>query len=517
VSRSRVWLAAALALVLLAGAALAMRELRDSEGGPSPIGEGPFGPTEPTAQARPGDPRPNLVLIMTDDQEAPTLRYMPRTRALIGSQGVEFTEAQSTFPLCCPARATALTGQYAHNHGVVSNFLPGAWRTFNQGGEAKALPVALQRAGYNTVFVGRYLNGWGIGREDPEVEPPPVPPGWNEFIGLVGLSAYRMWGFTLDHNGASRRYPDDPSDPDAYQTDVIARLAGEEIRRYAEQPRPLMLYVAPAAPHTEENDEVRRGLIRPAPRDRREHAGLALPRTPSFNEADNSDKPAYLRERPPLTPVEIDKLRRENRARVQSLQAVDDLVARVVSTLRATGRLDDTVIAFTSDNGFLQGQHRIGRGKVVPYGDSARVPLLIRGPGFRRGARSDAVVANLDLAPTFLQLAGAEPLLGPDGISLVPLLEGRAAETGRDLLLENLEGGEKVPPYRALRTSRWLYVDYEDGEQGVELYDLRRDPDNLDNLASHPRYARMRAKLGERLAAVRDCAATRCRGGQPNP
>jgi arylsulfatase A-like enzyme len=187
-------------------------------------------------------------------------------------------------------------------------------------------------------------------------------------------------------------------------------------------------------------------------------------------------------------------------------------VARVIDALRASGRLGNTVIAFTSDNGYLQGQHRLVHAKVVPYGDSARVPLLIRGPGFERG-RSDAVVANIDLAPTFLELAGAEPMLEPDGASLVPLLRGGRADLGRDLVLENLEEGvsEKYAPYRALRTKFWLYVDYDAEEQGVELYDLRSDPDNLTNLASELRYDGARERLARRLAAMRDCAGAKCR------
>ena len=513
-TRRRIAVGAAL-IALLGAAALIYRGLHDGRELPS-VGTGPFGPTEAAGEPRAGDERPNLVVIMTDDQEAATLRYMPKTRELIGRDGVEFTDAQTSFPLCCPSRASFLTGQYAHNHGVTTNDLPGGWRTFNEDGvEADTLPVALQDAGYNTVFVGKYLNGWGVGREDPG-DVPPVPPGWSRFIGAVGLSVYKMWGFTLDDNGDGTRYPDDPSDARAYQTDVLARLASDQIRRYAREPRPLMLYVAPLAPHIEEGEAVRRGKVRPAPRDQRVYTNLPLPRTPSFNEADNSDKPPYIRSRPSLTRDAVRKLTEENRTRVKSLQAVDDLVARLVSALRATGRLDNTVIAFTSDNGYLQGQHRVVHGKVLPYGDSARVPLLIRGPGLERGARSDAVVANVDIAPTFLELAGAKPLRETDGVSLVPLLEGKRTDTGRDLVLENLEGGnEKFPTYAAIRTHSWLYVDYDDSSQGAELYDLRSDPDDLTNLASERRYARDRARLAKRLAALRDCAGAECRQRSP--
>jgi N-acetylglucosamine-6-sulfatase len=526
-NRSWAWLAAALVAAAAGGAVLAW-QLRDG-GSDLAEGEGPFGPSEPPAQIRPHGGRPNLVLIVTDDQEASTLRYMPKTRALIGRRGVEFADAQSSFPLCCPARVSLLTGQYAHNHGVTSNFVPqGGWQKFNRGGgEARTLPVALQRAGYNTIFVGKYLNGWGLGRDRPDAEPLPVPPGWNEFIGAVGLSVYRMWGFTLDHNGVSKTYPDDPSDAAAYQTDVFARVAEEQIRRYAREPRPFMISVNTGAPHTEENEDVRRGRIRPAPRHRGDYPKLPLLRTPSFNETDISDKPPYLRARPSLTLRAIQKLEGENRTRVRSLQSVDDLVARVVGALGDTGRLENSVIAFTSDNGFLQGQHRLFRGKIVPYGDSARVPLLISGPAFRRGVSSDAVAANIDLTPTFLELAGAKPPVEPDGVSLVPLLKGQRQGTGRDLVLENLEqgslgaeGGEspdtgRYPAYHALRTARWLYVDYQDDTQGLELYDLRADPDNLENLASRPRYARVRARLARRLAALESCAGPACYRASP--
>ncbi len=520
-SRGRLALALA-GLVVLFAAAIAVKELRDDDARP-PEGRGPYGPTPAEGETRRGDPRPNIVLVVTDDQEVPTLRYMPKTRALIAREGVEFTDAQATFPLCCPARATLLTGQYAHNHRVLGNSAPaGGWQAFNRSGaEAKALPVAMQRAGYNTAFVGRYLNGWGIGRENPEAAAQPVPPGWSYFAGLVGLSAYSMWGYTLDVDGSDRRYPTDQADAAAYQTDVLADLAERQVERWAPEPRPFMLDVWVTAPHTEENEEVKRGRIRPAPRHRQLHANEPLLKTPSFNEADNSDKPPYVRQRRRFNSVEVQRLVRENRLRIQSLASVDDLVGRLGDALRAGGELDNTMLVFTSDNGFLQGQHRIFHGKIVPYGDSARVPLLVRGPGFERGASIDALVGNVDLVPTLLQVAGAKPLIEPDGASLVPLLEGGEGSVRGDVLLENLEpdsaqpedGGvpEKYKRYTALRTPRWLYVVYEDTAQGAELYDLRRDPDNLDNLAGRPRYAATEKELAARLAELEDCAGAGCR------
>ncbi|MGZ5337443.1 MAG: sulfatase/phosphatase domain-containing protein, partial [Solirubrobacterales bacterium] len=239
---------------------------------------------------------------------------------------------------------------------------------------------------------------------------------------------------------------------------------------------------------------------------------------PAFDEADISDKPPYVSERERFNPRELQRLERQNRLRIQSLQSVDDLVANVARTLDQTGRLDNTVIAFTSDNGFIQGQHRIFNGKIVPYSSSTQVPLLVRGPGFERGTRSDALVANVDLAPTFLELARAKPLVEPDGVSLVPLLEGKRLPP-RELVLEDLEsnapgeeeGGGSYAPYRALRTERWLYVVYDDPHQGVELYNLRKDPDNLENLAYDTHYTRVRQRLNRRLQALKDCAGDACR------
>jgi N-acetylglucosamine-6-sulfatase len=463
---------------------------------------------------------------MTDDQENATLRYMPQTRALIAHQGVRFNDAQASFTLCCPSRATFLTGQYAHNHGVLGDSAPaGGWYKFNKDGkEAADLPVALQRAGYNTALIGKYLNGWGS--DSPISKPPPPPPGWTQFYGGVGRTVYSMWGFTIAHNGHAHTYPNDPSNPAAYQTNVLTNLATRQIRRFAGRRRPFMVSVFPAVPHYEENPAVRRGFIRPAPRYRGAFPGLQLRRTPSFNERDVSDKPPYIRQRPLLTPRLITKLTRQNRGRVQSLLSVDDMVGRIVAELRRTGQLANTVIVFTSDNGFVQGQHRIFHGKIVPYGDSPRIPLIFRGPGFLRNAKSRAVVANIDLAPTLLRLAHAEPLIPPDGISLLPLLEGKTTSTGRDLLLEDLDktsvgeegtGGGHYEPYQAVRTSRWLYVDYTDPRQGVELYDLRTDPDNLHNLAYDPRFAGIRLRLRRRLDAIRNCAAASCRRGRAFP
>lgn len=526
--RRRVWITAAIVLLGVAGALAYHFRSR----GEKPEGRGPFGPTKPTRAPRANETRPNIVMIVTDDQENATLRFMPKTRALLSRQGVQFNDAQVSDSLCCPSRATILTGQYAHNHRVRDNAPPlGGWHAFNaNGAEAKALPVAMQRAGYNTSFVGKYLNGWADGREDPSkpgTKAQPIPPGWNSFIGLVGRSVYSMWGYTLDNNGRLKQYPKDPSNASAYQTDVLDQLAVDQIHSLAKSPRPFMLDVFPASPHTEKNSAVQRGEIRPAPRYRTTYLNQPLRRTPSFNEADLSDKPPYIRSRRIIPPDGIARMTVEYQERLGALRSIDDMVGNIVRTLAQTGKLENTVIAFSSDNGYLLGQHRIFNGKIVPYGDSMRVPLILRGPGFQRGAQSRAVAANLDLAPTFLQLAQARALLPPDGISLLPILEGKASGTGRDLLLENYisssaaEGGasasglgDKYEPYKALRTSRWLYVVYADPHQGIELYDLSRDPDNLHNLAYDPRYAGVRNRLNRRLDAIKSCAGPSCRRGR---
>jgi len=439
------------------------------------------------------DLRPNVVVIMTDDQTVESMRVMPHVRDLITEHGVTFTNSFVSYPLCCPSRATLLTGQYAHNHGVLGNEPPnGGYGAFAD--ERTTLPAALQDAGYDTIHIGKYLNRYGL------AHPRHVPPGWDDWHGLVGDSVYEYLGFTLNNNGTLRhRRPED-----GYQTDLLTDLATDAIRDESDD-GPFFLNLAYVAPHRALDHR----LARPARRHQGAFAAEPLPQPPSFDEADVTDKPPPIASHPPLSPADIDIITRRYRSRLESLLAVDEGVAAIVRALRDTDQLDDTVIAFTSDNGFLHGEHRVESGKVFPYEASIRVPLVVRGPGVDAGATSDAIVANVDLAPTILALAHADPLRRMDGRSLVgDLRRPHRARSDRPVLLEAFEGS-RSGSYAGVRTEQYVYVEYADG--ATELYDLAADPDELENRHGDPSLAAVEAELQGTLARLRTCAGDRCR------
>jgi len=466
--------------------------------------------------------QPNLVVVMTDDQTAAELAGMPQTRSLIGAKGVRFDRSYVSYPVCCPSRATYLTGQYAHNHGVMGLYPPtGGYGRFDK---RNALPVWLQRAGYHTAHLGKFLNGYG------DQEPADVPPGWSDWHATVDYSTYRMWGYTMNDNGRLHTYGRPyREEPRLYQTDLLAAKAARIVRRVAGGPAPLFLSVNFLAPHHEARPIQRRTgwLVRPAPRHRHAFASAPLARTKSFNEADVSDKPRFLRRRThPLTTSEVAAIRRDARARRAALLAVDDGVARIVSALQRAGELDETYIIFTSDNGYMQGEHRVSSGKLLPYDPSTRVPLLMRGPGIPARGVSDELVANVDLAPTLLELAGARAGKTVDGRSLLPFARNTALHTKRAILHET--GGRRyagpreqdertnirrplrrVMTYHAIRTRRWLYIRWTGGSR--ELYDLVGDPDQLQSLHAGRAHRHVRRVLARRLRKLASCAGESCR------
>jgi arylsulfatase A-like enzyme len=442
--------------------------------------------------------RPNIVVVTTDDQRADDMRALPKVRRLIGGAGTTFENSYVNYPLCCPSRATFLTGQYSHNHGVTWNFFPhGGYYAFRN--QRETLPVWLQRAGYHTALVGKYLNEYG------ERDPREIPVGWDDWYGGVDPSTYHYFGFTLNENGRLRHYGKRPRD---YQTDVIARKAVGIIGERAPRRQPFFLWVTPTAPHTVTDTARAEGTPAvPAPRHAKRFAKARLPRPPSFDEADMSDKPEILRNLPAFTPDQVATLTEHYRGRLGSLLAVDEAVAAMVAALRRAGELDNTLFVFTSDNGWLIGEHRIRGQKYLGFEESIKVPLMVRGPGFPAGRGVKQQASNVDLAPTFLQVARARPGRRQDGVSLLRLLGRRPPK--RDLLVETGANGPGLPTYAQLHTRRWVLEDVSTGE--VELYDLSRDPFQLQNLAYDPSFAGIRAKLEGRLDELRDCAGSSCR------
>ncbi len=444
--------------------------------------------TPPEAEAA-----PNVVVVMTDDQDVRSLRVMPQVRRKLVRQGTLFSTNFATTPVCCPSRATYLTGQYAHNHGVIGKdpeFQTANYRQFDDQG---SLPVALQGGGYRTGYIGKYLNGYGDGPSNPRE----VPQGWDRWYAPVQGSATKQFDYTLNQNGDLKRYGSKRRD---YQTDRYGRLAERFISQSAKRNEPFFLTVAPSAPHGERGVRETLSNPRPAPRHRRAFRNEKLPESPSFNERKVRDKPSFIRRLPRLGRKDVRALTKRHQDRLASLLAVDDAVADIHRRLRRTGELGNTVIVFTSDNGYLEGQHRI-TGKLALYEESAQVPLVISGPGFPEGEKHRQITANIDLAPTILAETGAEPLRVMDGIPLGSVAVNPDRGASRDILLENsLSNG--------VRNRRYAYYEHPKGEE--ELYDLRRDRFQLESEHRGQRYGDVRERLSERLAELEACEGAGC-------
>lgn len=458
-------------------------------------------------QAPPGD-RPNIVIIQTDDQNVEQMAAMPHVNDLLGRQGTTYTQYLVSFPLCCPSRATLLTGMYAHNTGVEGNVRPhGGYTRFRQG---ETLPVWLSRAGYRTGHIGKFLNVYG--RRDPRE----IPLGWAEWVTAPFPDEHQYFDYRLNVNGTLVDHGHADSD---YIDDVYTDAALDFVRRHAPEPEPFYLALDYLAPHEGVTHEPGRcgASARPAPRHVGTFGSLGLPRPPSFDEADVSDKPAAIRERPTLTPGQVTSIAEDYQCRREALLAVDEGIGRLVEELAASGELDRTFLVFISDNGYFQGEHRVPLGKTRAYDVANRVPCIIRGPGVAEGRLLDNPVANIDIAPTMLDAAGATgevPVrFALDGHSLLPQLTGQATDDPsagpeRGVLLENGYGYPSGPGYRGIRTRRYVYLEYVTGER--ELYDLERDPFELDSRHADPAYAGVRAALEPALAALRGCVGRSC-------
>lgn len=472
---------------------------------------GPSGSSAEAEAAQGGNAqqRPNIVLLESDDQTQDSMRYMPTVNRVIGEAGATFPTNVTNWPLCCPSRATLQTGQYAHNHDVLGNSPP--LGGFGNLDISNTLPVWLQSAGYYTAHIGKFLNGY-------ESSSVGVPPGWSEWHG--SKTTYRFYGYQLLEDGRVNTYgsvdedPDNPADPASYSTDVYTEKAVDLINRRAPSGMPFFLSVAYLAPHAGGPNSGRcAGTAKPAVRHAGAFANEPLPQPPDFNEADVSDKPASIAGRDPLNANQVENATRNYRCRAESLLAIDESVGRVVDALRSSGELRNTLVIYTSDNGFFHGEHRIVTGKNRVYEEAVRVPLLMRGPGVPKGVSVRDLSINADLAPTIADAAGAKPGLAEDGVSLLPFAAEPQRAHGRELLIEQYSpDGEDGEPagteYQAVRTSRYKFVENATGE--IELYDLAADPYELTNLHGNPDYAEAEAALAQRLAALRACAGRSC-------
>jgi N-acetylglucosamine-6-sulfatase len=427
-------------------------------------------------------PRPNIVLVVADDQRWDSLGGMPTVTSELGRQGVTFTNAFTVNPQCCPSRASLLTGRYSHATGVYANSGPhGGFRAFD---DSTTLATALDEAGYTTGLFGKYLNGYG-GRRGAGY----VPPGWDVWSVFYGGSD-GYYDYRLAQQRRVTRYG---RSPDHYSTTVLARQAASFVRNTRE---PFFLELAPYAPHAP-------ALTPPGRAQAFEESPWSTP--VSFDERDVSDKPAHIRRLRALTARDIRDAERFRRRQLLASLGVDDAVRRVLDELDARGALERTVVVYTSDNGVAWGEHLLAPGrKAVPYEEQIRIPLVVRyDPITGKAPRTDRhLVLNVDIAPTLARLAGAM-LPGTQGRSLLRLLRGREPVDWRgDFLVEHLARGAAwdVPTYCAVRNGRYKYVLY--GTREEELYDLARDPHELQNLAGAANVRALQRRLLARLETL---------------
>ena len=436
--------------------------------------------------------RPNIIFVITDDQDVETLEHMPELQAKVVQEGVTFSNAFVTDPLCCPSRATILRGQYVHNHGVATNTRPeGGESAFRElGRDQSTVATWLHNRGYQTALFGKYLNSY---------QGPYIPPGWDRWFATDVRAAHQRF----NDQGKLVDYPPEHH----HYEDIIAERAIEWLTGLSASQDPFFLYLAPHAPHQPAT---------PAPRHAARFSNTQLPQPPNFNEQDISDKPQWLRNAGSLKPKKVGKIEELYRNRLRTLLGVDEIIGRLVDTLESMGKLDDTYIFYTSDHGFHLGAHRQKPGKRSPYEEDLRVPLVCRGPGISRGATRDHLVINNDLAPTLAELATTSVPDFVDGRSIVPLLGDNPPTIGKyrqgflfgQVRSKTTTGLSPIPTYLGVRTVSHSYVEYDTGE--TELYDLQADPYQLDNIPEKGNEGLYR-HMASQLASLKGCSGSRCR------
>jgi arylsulfatase A-like enzyme len=527
--------------------------------------------------------QPSFVVIQTDDQTLdqlyaafgqPKLQAMPNTLNLIAKRGETFNRYYVSYPLCCPSRVSLMTGRYAHNNGVKGNIQPnGGYFGFSfRGAYTHNIATWLQGAGYRTIHVGKFLNGYG---DEPYSNGTEVPPGWSSWHSVLKSDTdHYYYGYSLNNNGVvegpygdsgtwePREYitRDDIGCPFAplngqpcfYETDMLSNLATQELRATSPE-QPFYLQLDYTAPH---GDFRKPAGPEPAPRHYDWFKGAPLPhnRGQGFDEGNVTDKPSFIREAPYLGLSEIHTYRVYYDKALESLRSIDDGVKLLIDTLGSLHRLRNTYVIFTSDNGFFYGEHRLLGGKFLAYEPSTHLPFLIRGPHIKAGTESGEIVGNIDVAPTILELAGVTPDKSVDGRSMTPFFKDPELRTLRPYLFESfvetddvLEAGAIAEPgdqsratalqqraarqgeaaarpgggasasllappkdYEGIRLGPYKYIAWPDGEK--ELYDLETDPYELNNLVRIPNYFPVRNFLHRELTErLEDCVGRGCR------
>lgn len=488
--------------------------------------------------------RPNVVLIQVDDMARSQLRAqirqrgvwqpaMPNVLNLIGGHGVELRRYYASDPICGPSRASLLSGRATHNHGMRINAAPYGYPVWQEGPYfGENLPVWLQRSGYRTSHIGKYMNGYGF---NPETE---VPPGWDRWVTPIKTAGAGYYGTSINIDGRltppvgswSRRDAKDCEPvfytlPGAcqYSTDVLTGFALKEIAANAGSDRPFYMQLDYNAPHD----------------DGRPPAGPAVParlqglpgrvrQNFRLNDDPLPGSPYFIRRNAPLTGEMKNEIRTRYANEVTALRGVDEGIGRVIGSLRKKGLLDDTYVIFTSDNGFFHGEHRISYGKYLPQEPSSRQPFIARGPGIPRGRASRALGSNLSIASTVLKMTGT-PGSGPrDGRPLLSNLKFPKLATKVPVLLEGFNGrgldtpelfldgsGNQTPNqavvlnYHGFVAGQWKYVNYSYGDE--ELYDISADPGEAHNLVKWPKYSRIVKWARSLDGQLAGCSGATCR------
>lgn len=515
----RRWLVAATALTLMATGAAACssddtprpaKPQRQTPTSAAPVPDpGPQDTVLPTTAVAPqplpaGAERPNILLITADDAAIGDLDHMPQLQQYVADQGVTVANGLAPTPICVPARASLLTGQYAHNHGAVT--IEGDGGGFDAfADDANTLPVWLQAAGYDTMFVGKYLNGYG------EDDPAYVPPGWTHWQATVDPSTYNFAKPQINDDGVV-------TEREQYSTDLLRDLSLAEINDPARQERPWYMWVNYVAPHTgqplQDDDPLRTDpdsdkrlkTTVPAPEYDNSFDDQDLPTTPDMFEDETSDKTVARVTYQRWDERDRALLRESYQQRLEALQSVDDAVADTIGALRATGQLDNTWVVFTGDNGYASGEHNIA-GKLWYFSPILGIPMVMRGPGLPRGTTITTPVTNPDLATTFATLAGATPGRPQDGVDVAPYLLTDADTRVVPIEAYRVKGGLK-PLYYGVWAGPWTYVRTPGRRE--ELYNRDLDPYELSSVAADPRFAAQLRELRRLAKEQRDCAGETC-------
>ena len=454
-------------------------------------------PTPPYARAV---ERPNVLVVTVDDLASIDMPYLPRVRRLMAKGGVAFSDALAPTPLCAPSRASFLSGQYAQNHGVLS--ITGPAGGYAASSDRDTIATAHQAAGYDTLFTGKYINGYG--KDGTELD---VPAGWTDWRATVDPSTYNFFNPRMNVNGVVAK-------AEGYTTDVMTRHAQEMIS--AERGgRPWLAWVNFVAPHVggpvgpgdpkklfPDTPAGKFETTVPDPKDRGHYRKVPLPLVPSsFPDGDPTVPPHA-----PANTRRFDALQRRAltivyQRRIEAARGLDRAMAKLVRTLRKTKQLDRTLIVFHSDNGYAIGPHNMN-GKRFHYDESLRVPLYLRGPGLPKGVVVDTAVTVPDLTATIFAATGVEPQRPLDGVDVLPWIS--APTQVRVVPIAAWAAERARQQYRGVRVGPWTYVEY--GRGGAELYDRNRDPFEVHNLADDPAYADVRSSLSSLTERYRACA-----------